>query len=374
MTERHPEQLPFVGGLAKSLDPGDRKIWLRVACDHFVARPPVNAVAAARFAATMTAAIPTLDEATAITLGRKLAPCPQTPQTVVEAFLRRGNAIAETMRGRPLLMDDDDIAEAAGRDVKSAEAAAKRSGLPAAVVAQLCARDERQVLLALARNRNVAFTDPQLAVLVRRGVEDDELAATLLARGAIGLEHAGLFLQADGEQRLEILLAARRADLARPSSASSGPDREALASLEAHALARRPDFFVRALATAIGASPDIAERIADDPHGDSLAVALAALGAPGDVMVRILISADTFSGGRYRRIHALPRLEAALSRGAARRIIDALVGNVERSSRPHYFPIAARGTASVSNRAAAPAVDRKQPIPGSEKTVMKVPR
>jgi hypothetical protein len=57
-----------------------------------------------------------------------------------------------------------------------------------------------------------------------------------------------------------------------------------------------------------------------------LAVAMAALGAPGDVLVRVLIANDLEAGEAYGRIRALARLNNALNRNAAMAVVTALCG------------------------------------------------
>ncbi len=69
----------------------------------------------------------------------------------------------------------------------------------------------------------------------------------------------------------------------------------------------------------------LAERIVDDPSGEPLAVAMASLGAPGDVLVRVLIAKDLQAGETYLRIRAIARLNNALTRNAAATVMAALL-------------------------------------------------
>src|SRR5208283_450193 len=70
---------PFVASLADSADPNDRRIWLRVACDHFVAVDPADSEAIERFAEAVVRQIEKADPPTVLEAARKLAPCPRTP-------------------------------------------------------------------------------------------------------------------------------------------------------------------------------------------------------------------------------------------------------------------------------------------------------
>ena len=90
------------------------------------------------------------------------------------------------------------------------------------------------------------------------------------------------------------------------------------------AVARQPERFVATLAEALDCDPDLAQRIVDDVSGEPLAVALCALGASNEVLVRVLISNDLAAGDSYERIRALARLNNALDRNAATMIVAAL--------------------------------------------------
>ena len=126
------------------------------------------------------------------------------------------------------------------------------------------------------------------------------------------------------DQRVEILLAAQRMQLGRPPGSPPSPPSAALDELELAAVARQPARFVATLAEALDCDPGLAQRIVDDVSGEPLAVALAALGASNEVLVRVLISNDLAAGDSYGRIRALARLNNALDRNAATMIVAAL--------------------------------------------------
>jgi hypothetical protein len=68
---------------------------------------------------------------------------------------------------------------------------------------------------------------------------------------------------------------------------------------------------------------------------------LAALQAPHDVAVRILISGDLYSGANYTRIGSLLRLREGLNPAAARRVIASLIGaqGARKEPRPRHQPV-----------------------------------
>jgi hypothetical protein len=242
-----------------------------------------------------------------------------------EARRARGEAMPESWTAalRACLSAADDAGAPASvdpADHDDVEATLRRGGLDA--------------LIGLADDRTARLKSDQIEALVARAralaeAGDIRLARALLARGPVRLQHAPLFLEADAEQRLSVLLAVQRAELGR----KSGPSREldpALAEpLEFAAIAGRRAEFANALALALGVSPALAARIGADPGGEALVVALAALGAPRDLGVRILTARDmSESAGAFPRLHALARLAGQLSAPAARRLIGALAGAV----------------------------------------------
>ena len=206
-----------------------------------------------------------------------------------------------------------------------------------------------------------------LARFARVAIEerrDHSLADAVLARWPNRLETATLFLYATPAQRASMMLAAQRAELARTHPADRADFVNPwLEDLEAHALAGRADAFSESLAKALGCDSALAERIAADRSGEALVAALGAIGAPGDVSVRILTSSDLRDGADYRRVGALARLQDSLSPAAARRIVAAMIGADEATPasapvwrgsdrRPRPAPAFREDAASVRRRRA----------------------
>jgi len=225
-----------------------------------------------------------------------------------------------------------DLARAIDAGAEQAVAVARRVDLDSRLVAALAAREEVEVLVALADNPRARLEGAVLTGLLQRarGLAEDtgdrRLADSLLRRRPLRPESAALFLLADPLQRVEILLAAQRAQLGRPRGAPPAADSRVIDDLELAAVARQPKRFVAALASALDCDASLAQRIADDPSGEPLAIALAALGAPGDVLVRVLIASDLAAGETYDRVRSVARLNSALSRNAAIAVMAALRG------------------------------------------------
>ena len=198
------------------------------------------------------------------------------------------------------------------------------------IVGALAAQDDILVLIALAGNESARVEGATRLDVIRRArrLAEDEgdrrLADAVLQRGQTWPESASLFLCARPSQRVEILLAAQRSRLGRPSASSVPVNSASLEELELAAVARQPERFLALFAKALDCEPELARKIVDDPTGEPLAVALAALGAANEVLVRILISNDLLAGAAYQRIGALTRLNNALDRNAARMVVAAL--------------------------------------------------
>ena len=327
MSETTRTQLPFLASLAGRRDPESRRILLRVATDRFVNDPAPSAEASARYEREALPLILDCDPATRLIVARKLAPLLAAPDAMLDVIVARGGDAALTVLERAVAIDRDRLIAAIRGEVAEAAAVARRTDLDDELIRLIALRPEPAIGFALADNASAPIPTDIFSLLARRAARDEKLARALLARPAAPLDQAPLFLYATSSQRAAMLLAAQRAELARsPAAAAPWPAGAAAAvRLERQALARQPAQFVATLAEALGCDAELAERIVAEPLGEALAVALAALGAPEDATMRILLLGDAVSLD-YKRLGALTRLKDALRPAAARRIISALVG------------------------------------------------
>ena len=331
---------PFVASLADSDNPSDRRIWLRVACDHFVATATADREAIERFADAIVPRIEMADLPTVLEAARKLAPCPRVPVRLLAKFQTIGPEASDYVLEHGAAFGVAELGDAIKGGGREATAVARRADLNARLIGALLALDETDPLVALASNPRARLEGAVLAGLLQRARtladnhDDRRLAVALLERRPVRPENAALFLIADPLQRVEILLAAQRAQLGRPPGLPPPVAPEIVNELELTAVARRPERFVAVLAEALDCDPALAAQIAGDASGEPLAVAMAALGAPSDVLVRVLIANDLEAGETYRRIRALARLNNALSRNAAIAVLAALRGEPLGRRRP----------------------------------------
>jgi uncharacterized protein (DUF2336 family) len=328
-----------------------RRILLRITTDHFVTRQDHSPQQLANFEKIMLRLIAKSDPATRLTVARKIARHPMAPARVLLAIEEMGGDgalwILEFAR-----LPRERLAVAAFGHQSRACALARRVDLDAELVAALGMRPEPEVALTLAGNLAAPIDAPTFAALARRAERQKPLADALLARPPGAADPASLFLLAGSERRAAILAAAQRLELARPGAATNEVRRDdSIARLERQALEREPELFISTLALLLGCGRDLAERIAREPSGEPLAVALAALDAPQDVAVRILISGDLQSGAKYTRLGSLIRLGVGLNPAAARRVIAALVG-APRARRAQHQPVLDAAAAGTPGRAA----------------------
>ena len=331
---------PFVASLADSANAQDRRIWLRVACDYFVATNVAAPETVERFADAVARRIETADMPTVLEVARKLAPCPRTPARLLARIESMGPEASDAVLAHGAGYTHAELVDAIESGPRRAVAVARRPDLDAKLIGALVQRNEAGVLEAVALNPRARLEGAMLAGLLQRARAlaedggDRRLAEALLQRRPLRPENAALFLLADPLQRVEILLAVQRAQLGRPPGAPAPIAPEIVEALEMAAVARRPEQFVSVLASALDCDARLAQRIADDPSGEPLAVALAALGAPNDVLVRVLIASDLQAGESYRRIRTLARLNNALNRNAALAVMAALRGEPLARRRP----------------------------------------
>lgn len=215
-----------------------------------------------------------------------------------------------------------------------AVAVAGRPDLSPDTVASLVDRPEPEILLAVAENALAPVGLDAFRYMVRRARGDDALARALLRREAFDTERAPLFLVADSAQRTAIILTARREDLGPEIRRVRLTEDEAaaLARVERAVMAPGRDGFDEALALALSIRLDDAWRLIDDPKGEPLALALAAIGASAEVAARVFILSGPAIGHSVMAVRRLTALVEGMPRHTAARLIAAMT---QASARSH---------------------------------------
>lgn len=336
---------PDVTGLIElSRDPGlDLKpVILRVQTDLFLAAPIHDRAVLSAFASLAGGLIPIVDDETALTVAKKLAPCPETPQSVLAALAARGGSVCEIVIDTAVVIGPTVVAAAlsSGADISKAIAArAERD--------RLNAPDPETADLERARDPQARLDRATLDRLMIRARREADLAATLLGRHDIAAaDLAPLWLHAETPQRAKIHEAA-----AATAALRSHPQAPRDIGVMLTGLSRGGDVkgFLAALAEGLGlpggflgSAPNPSSRY------DLLTLALRAADLSEAEAVYIFLTLNPTVARSADRVFELVQLFRSLTRPAARDLLGAIldVKLPERASgaehRPYYAPDAAK--------------------------------
>ncbi len=344
------ENLPFLASIAEGATPEACRVWLRVATDQFTMQEMHTQDELIQFGHSARKFLDQVDSATRLLVAQKLSACPATPENVLEHFVKLGGPAAHHVLQYARGLPREALIEAAQSGTTAATLVALRSDLDRGLVALLTMRADYKVLYALAGNASAPLDIHSFTALARFANKDKKIALALLSREPLGAQHAALFLHADSDQRRAILIDAQRAVLGRANGAPAPAlDEDSLVQLEHLSIARQVDLFELGLSEALHCDLPTAEAIVRDRTGEPLALALAALGAPDDMAVRILIASDVQCGVEFSRINALSRLRDAMSPLAAQQVLAAITGN-SMARPPRHRPGLDAGAHSTPSR------------------------
>jgi hypothetical protein len=318
---------PGLSGLAlvaRDSRPDLRPALLRVHTDLFVAATVRDRAAIETFESLAMGLLPTVDDATAAIVARKLASCSDAPPSVLAALRRRGGTPSAAVPALPPKPPSPETA-AAGNAVL-ARTLAWRSDLTAATLERLVALDDSGIDLALAGNRRLVLTPTAVRHLVRKARLRAALAEEMLPRPELTvLDRAALYLHAGAERRARI-----RAEVAgapalafrRPTPRADDGERTALV-----AAARRGEgqTVERRLEGLIGCDPQ--DWRFDDPfRHDLLGLALLAAGIDGDDAIRVALLWPASLAQSVPAVFRFAALVRGTSRAAAGLILEASLG------------------------------------------------
>jgi hypothetical protein len=177
-----------------------------------------------------------------------------------------------------------------------------------------------------------------------------------------------LFFASSADERRLILVNLTYAVPERSSGIAPAPSPEAGRQLEAAALSRNPDAFMRGLEQWLGISPALAYRIVRDPLGEPIVVVAKVLGIAPDVLQRILLFLNPVIARSVHLVYELSTLYEAIEADAARTLVELWrAADPKRAQAPAFRPLHAGSpatgprlttgpsTASASRDASAPA-------------------
>ena len=352
--------------LGQTPDVNIRPVLLRVLVDLFVRKAHHAPDELAQFEEIAHRLLEEVDADTRLIVAEKLARCPRSPRSFIDRFLADGGLAASVVVAHADLEHKVLLKAASWGSSEMAAAVARRTDLGLEISRSLAERPERDVLLALCANPTAPLDRPLTQYIVRRARGDEELSRLLLARSATSADFAPLFLLANAEQRAAIILSARRDDLGPESTRPrlSADQTAALSRVERSILSSDQDSFEDALAAGLNISVSEADRIIDDPHGEPLAIALAALGASPEFAARVFILSGPAIGYSVMAVRSLIALVESLSMRTAGRLIAAMTSTPVQALRSKK----AQNPEVASARRRAPAESKPaqlnvQPIP-----------
>lgn len=328
-----------------------RPVLLRVHTDLFVAAPGRDRATIEAFEALALGFLPTVDDATAATVARKLAPITDTPRTIIDALIKRGGEVG------------DAIVAAGNHKVTHVEAPSPPPVLP--MVERASKPDRRpapdltpvsveSVNLAVACDAQGSLGRAQLRDLVDRGREDGQLAMALLGRGDLSAaDEAVLYLHADDARRTQIrarlepvLALAGRGPL-RPLA-----DPADVAALLASARALDTSAFEAQVTSMLRLASAPAWRFQVEPRRELLALALVAAGVAPDDCIRIFLTMHPAISRSAKTVFHLAHIARGVGRPSAIHLVEAVLGvTIEAKREGQYVPAADPSTSPVRDRA-----------------------
>lgn len=366
-----PAERPDLSGLlelARDRRLDLKPVILRVQTDLFAAAPARDRGTVAAYEALALGLLPTVDDASAASVARVLAPVPEAPDAVLAALAARGGPARDAVvRGAPELSAT--VLAAAGRDgADLAPLVAARAGLGGGRVRELAGRADPAIDRALAENRGVALGGAALAGLVARARDDAALAALLFARTDLsGSDLAPLYRHADAEVRARIR--ATVAELAVLRHAPTPDIAEGDPGPVLTALAARQDLpgFSAVLAEALRL-PELALAPADPADRDTLALALRAAGVPEEDAVFVFLTLDPTLGRSVEAVFGLVALFRETRRAAALDLLAAIVGReAPGTARAEPAPpAAARARTAERAQAERGGSERQRPVQATQ--------
>ncbi len=266
---------------------------------------------------------------------RPLCSHPETSQTIFDRLREKGGPCVElAMQFSPYLPREELMAAARGADPVMAGAVARRADLDAEIISVLLRRGEAPTLRALAENRAAKFDASVRRVLIEAARSDLAFGRALLDREDFGADDEALFFAARRQERGNMILSAIRRTLDAGRGGKIQVEPELPAMVEAAALRRDRDALTAIFAEAFRCRKLRARMILDDPRGEPLALALAALGVDPDAATRVFLCADPAISHDTGTVRDLVQMVRLVPARAAAEIIVAATGGWLRTGEP----------------------------------------
>jgi hypothetical protein len=316
-------------GLARQDGVDVRPTLVRVLTDLYIQRRGHSLEEEHRYTELALWLLAAVDVPTRLAVAHKLADYDEAPHLVVRRLARDTYEVAEPVLTRSARLPSEDLlaiikdfgprhAAAIGRRNNPGQAD-ETAGAPAPSIAEATAMpgDAAPVTEAApvtdAAPVTTATPVPEASALV-----ETKPAAAAKSTVALG----DYFLNAGSAER-RLLLANLEDGTLTPAEQAFAADTEGVVrELEAAALGRKPDEFIRGLERALRIVPDKAHQIVHDDTGEPLLVAMKALAMPSDTLLRVLLFLNPVIGHSVERVFDLVNLFDRFSAEAAHHLVS----------------------------------------------------
>ena len=364
ITDDLPDPFDQLVSFGQRPDSHIRPVLLRVLVDMFVNKPHHRPSDLQQFEEMMAHLLDEADDEARLAVADQLSKHAQTPRSLLDRFVAQRGTIAAKVLAYAGMDSRALNAAAIFGTTAMAQAVARRHDIDVSVVRNLAERPENEVLCALIDNEAAPIDRSLFRYLARRAQDEPQLAGRLLERGGPG-ETVSLFLSAGRQQRADLIASARRQDLGTLGRPGPAPvPVEMLAAIERAASAPGLEGLDVALAAALTCTMAEVGRLMDDPHGEPLAIALAALGISEQAAARIFILGDPVIGHSYEKVKALVGIVATVSPRAANKLLNAMLG---RSTDAPRRSIPADTSEPVRRPDGRPAARHVETVPGARR-------
>jgi hypothetical protein len=293
-------QLPNLDGLiglANNKGVDIRPTLVRVLTDLYVQKPAHTKEEEHRYTELALWLLSAVDVNTRATVAKKLATYPAAPRSVIQRLARDTFKVAE-----PILLYSPCL-----------------SGAELRAISKEC--DSRYAAAIAARGQN-RRPRPDLASESRSAPGVSKIFEAVWGiRNEPEAALGEVFLSASSAERGPLLAKLEHVASLSPPEPRPPVSQDLLESLEAAALAHRPEEFSRTLQRALHISAEIARRIVYDHRGEPVVIALKAVGMRADAVVRILLFLNPIVGRSVERVFSLAKLSDELSLEAALRLV-----------------------------------------------------
>jgi hypothetical protein len=330
---------------------------LRIHAELFAHAPARDRDTIRAFEAIALGFLPRIDHKTLTAIARLVAPCPDTPDTILADLIQRSPETRSIVLQEAPVLPPSVVSLLLGLP-GSAALLARRADLESRTVERLLTLHDDAVDEALAANSSIALASPVLAILRRRAQQRPLVARALLARGDLTLaDEASLYLFAGEERRAHVRhRVAASALFQRPHLPFRLSDKRVEALLST-ALLGDVEAFEAQLTAAFRLPLSTGWRLLGQGRSELLALALRALGVEEEDATRIFLTLHPSLSHSVKIVFSLVRIARTTARPTALALVEAILGesiSIERSGR-HQPLLDASGTPARI----APQVERR---------------